>query len=128
MIFGTDRNRFLTMVEILMLLDFKFHLTGSRFFGNATDESDWDFFAEYDMGLLKKLFDLGFYDRTISSYGGDTQLVYLMEWENIQIQLVRDIRTKIAAQALLALTCREPTADDWDKMYEIACTQIFDRF
>jgi len=37
-----------------------FHLTGSRFFGNVTDNSDWDFFVEHQDGLRDWLEARGF--------------------------------------------------------------------
>lgn len=39
---------------------FDFYLTGSRYFGNATEKSDWDFFVQYDDQIVKFLLDLGF--------------------------------------------------------------------
>lgn len=38
----------------------EFHLTGSRYFGNAKPTSDWDFFTENDQDTVQWLRDAGF--------------------------------------------------------------------
>ena len=40
-----------SMVETIRRSPIEFHLTGSRFFGNNTPESDWDFFVEESKDL-----------------------------------------------------------------------------
>lgn len=54
--FQPIQERLLTMSSS----KFNFYLTGSRYFGNATEKSDWEFFVQYDKEIVKYLLDLGF--------------------------------------------------------------------
>ena len=46
MIIGYDKIELQNYLSILENSKFAFQLTGSRFFGNATEKSDWDFFVQ----------------------------------------------------------------------------------
>lgn len=39
---------------------FTFYLTGSRYFGDAVENSDWDFFVQHDRGVISFLESHGF--------------------------------------------------------------------
>jgi len=84
-----------------------YYLTGSRFFGNATRQSDWDFFTDqYSEEELKRL---GF--KAISSevmtdlrYDG-SQFASIYELQlvdgTIQVQVIVNIHAKKAVQELI---------------------------
>ena len=38
----------LSVFKMLRQSSYTFYLTGSRYFGNYTENSDWDFFADYN--------------------------------------------------------------------------------
>jgi hypothetical protein len=78
----------------------KFHLTGSRFFGTAKENSDWDFFTEHSISVRSYLFDMGFATLTEScrSYNDqETRSVMRFIDSRIQIdvQLVNDVKKKV---------------------------------
>jgi hypothetical protein len=99
-----------TVQHVLALLNVSSHtyyLTGSRFFGNSTRTSDWDFFTiEYSREELVRLgfksissevmTDLG-YDRSQFSSIYELQLLD----GTIQVQLIANIQAKIAIQSLI---------------------------
>lgn len=49
-----------TILYNMKHLQYIFHLTGSRLFGNDRDDSDYDFFVVDDCGLQTELHRLGF--------------------------------------------------------------------
>lgn len=76
-----------------------FHLTGSRFFGTATETSDWDFFAQYCPGNKQFLKSNGFVELTDSSQQyNDQETKCVMRFTNgslqIDVQLVNDVTKK----------------------------------
>lgn len=98
-------------VRVLALLEqapFEFHLTGSRFFGYDTPESDWDFFVDSAVlgglfGLENWLRHIGFYkDSDIIDYS-KTSIVQV--WKHtlapIQIQIVEDAQLKADVQNVM---------------------------
>lgn len=96
---------------------FRFHLTGSRFFGNTRPSSDWDFFTTHTDECEEWLKSIGFRCIHVSAYK-DIQLVKLLRWTppsptdpmepspsvrepQIDIQMVRDAGLKERAQAYI---------------------------
>lgn len=84
---------------------YKFHLTGSRYFGNHHSQSDWDYIVQNSAGVHDFLVDLGFtFTKDREHYNDvNTVSVYSLQygvntWEKIDVQLSRDINEKIAAQ------------------------------
>jgi hypothetical protein len=49
-----------SMIDQITRSFLNFYLTGSRYFGNDTNDSDWDFFVEFQDGLRDWLEDRGF--------------------------------------------------------------------
>lgn len=109
MIVGLDLNLSdsrMTLQEILKFLECSpktFHLTGSRFFGNYTEHSDYDFFTQsnndYIEFLLKigfrKLTDVDFNEQTYDGKQFVTILEYLpLDGNKIQIQFVYEYDRK----------------------------------
>lgn len=74
-----------------------YQITGSRFFGNATEQSDYDFFTEYSKEVATDLEANGF-KRDNSWYIGDPALQMLYKRGSVQIQLVNDAPKKEAIQ------------------------------
>lgn len=88
----------------------EFHLTGSRFFGNHKEWSDYDFFTQYTEEMEKELRSNGFatLDSTLWGdlrYHGDPNIALVLQakdcYPQLQIQLVKDFDLKVKAQALL---------------------------
>lgn len=82
-----------------------FYLTGSRFFGDSSNNSDWDFFVSKSQIDPKFLQELGLRSTTAASYT-DSNSCELWEVKGlncllIQVQIVRDVALKLRAQALL---------------------------
>ena len=95
--------------------DHTFYLTGSRYFGNATEDSDWDFFVQFPldkdslgnhtlaMELRKYLESNGFKPVFDTYYGKDRQTLLVMRNDEakVDIQFVEDVKIKLGAQYLL---------------------------
>lgn len=97
-----DRERILRQLQES---EWEFYLTGSRFFKNNGEESDWDFFAELSDAKIDFLKSLGFklglpgsrYDHYI-----DQEIVMVMRHScGIDVQLVQNANVKNAAQDLI---------------------------
>lgn len=80
---------------------YEFHLTGSRFFGNVNEESDWDFFVQpssllkSDWGLESFLKSLGFeqisyaIESDTAGYGdASIYCIFHHQEANIHVQLL----------------------------------------
>lgn len=89
--------------------EYEFILTGSHFFGNATVNSDYDFFVETtaDKEINKFLEKLGFV-RLVGTQYQDTSIVVVYRYEmnngaivDVQILKKDGLAIKIAAQALI---------------------------
>jgi len=77
---------------------FDFHLTGSRFFGGALPNSDWDFFAENNDSIIVFLRELGFKVLT-EGYKDDPQVAVVYRHnDGIDVQLTDHIVLKKDAQ------------------------------
>lgn len=95
--------------QILMELEkskFQFYLTGSRYFGNAIPESDYDYFTDSGEEVRKFLLSMGFFVKEGAENYVDNITVEVMFWtdnENcIDVQLVSDAQRKYTAQVLLS--------------------------
>jgi len=96
---------------------FNFWLTGSRFFGTAKPESDWDFYASAtehdskDTSIRTFLAELGFFllgpfDYNVDGAYNDDNCAYVYRWrgpgtEQIDVQLQENVDLKHKAQELL---------------------------
>lgn len=89
--------------EILKLLPFKFYLTGSRYFGTETEESDWDVFAQDDGYLRYVLEQNGFEKEKLPKYTGDSLCDAVYKKENIYVQLVNNVTKKRDIQFALII-------------------------
>lgn len=83
----------------------QFYLTGSRYFGGANLDSDWDFFAEWSIELSAWLQALGFKEKEVLVYQDETVLQIMLFTDidaiNVHIQLVKGASHKNAVQSSL---------------------------
>jgi hypothetical protein len=89
-----------TSLVLLQTLPYDFYLTGSRFFGNPTKESDWDFYCEYNENLIDTLKDHGFRTLIPTTYR-DANTSLVLRRDNVDIQFVKDFAKKHKVQSLL---------------------------
>lgn len=100
MIVGEENNSIVTALE---KSEFTFYLTGSRFFGNAREKSDWDFFTEDSGDALRDyLRRIGFrrLDSKTTEYT-DMNVIDIWENQNVHVQVIRNLHFKRKAQVLL---------------------------
>lgn len=100
MIVGEENNSIVTALE---KSEFTFYLTGSRFFGNAHEKSDWDFFTEDSGDALRDyLRRIGFrrLDSKTTEYT-DMNVIDIWENQNVHVQVIRNLHFKRKAQVLL---------------------------
>jgi len=113
--------------------EYLFYLTGSRFFGTHTEESDFDFFAQYETSVVTSLQHVGFSPETDSGavpvYASVEQdTVAVLALDNCHVQLVRDINKKLTVQKLLRqnfylvedfLTDKKQAKAIWSLVYNV---------
>ncbi len=81
---------------------FVFTLTGSRFFGGYTANSDWDFFIQESGEVERFLSSIGFLPLSFTNYKDElTSKVYRHSQEKIDVQLVKNSVIKLRAQEIL---------------------------
>lgn len=80
--------------------DRKYHLTGSRFFGNYTPESDYDYFVQYDNTVTADLISAGF-KKCGKSYQEDPFGCMVFIRDNIHVQIIYDANRKKYVQEIL---------------------------
>jgi hypothetical protein len=90
--------------EVLMQMErdviYRFHLTGSRYFGTHTKDSDYDFFIENDDGLETWLKDHGFNLISKPYVNANTIVVYRHPM-GIDVQIVLDADRHFKVQKAL---------------------------
>lgn len=81
---------------------FTFYLTGSRFFGGASENSDWDFMVEENAGLDNFLKENNFSDIGYENYNDCSVLAV---WFNatVHVQVLKEgtLRKKLKVQSML---------------------------
>lgn len=105
----TTANTVDSVLNILSVLPNRFFLTGSRFFGGYTKDSDWDFFVEDNLELRNSLNILGFIalpkQEMIDKGYNASQFVEVLEKQTqdgvIQIQMIKNIYAKETCQNLI---------------------------
>jgi hypothetical protein len=81
---------------------FQFHLTGSRYFGRHSADSDWDFFVEDQPDLRDWLECHGFSKESNDTYAAaDVSEVWKHGSFAIHVQITIDARLKSAVQEIL---------------------------
>lgn len=93
-------------IEYMMKCEHQFYLTGSRFFGNNTKSSDWDFFVQDSFDVRNWLAINGFKINKNSKYYSDgfcidvyRKHIQYSTW--IDVQVVSDASLKLKAQDLI---------------------------
>lgn len=104
LVFGDGSNS-LSPLEELQHINAKFFLTGSRFFGMATEQADYDFFASHTPELEAELRGRGFSDITPRYLGEQDrviqEMVCVLHKGRVDVQLVLDAHKKCAIQEAL---------------------------
>lgn len=147
-----NTNNFLSPVQsaltVLQHSKFEFCLTGSRFFGGAREESDWDFITWFNQETEDFLVWIGFVlNEDVQDYLDPMTTKVLtkhfchcdfrgMEWGEkimhtdeclkIDIQLCHDFSTKIKVRDILKKSFNRPLPGDkyqrsqlWSMVYEL---------
>lgn len=83
------------------LLSEGMYLTGSRFFGNVSPTSDWDFFCQDSEDNRNNLLFLGFKKQPLCYPDTNTNEVWKHRYP-IHVQLVKDVHLKLRVQQVLA--------------------------
>lgn len=83
---------------------FKFYLTGSRFFGGFTPNSDWDYFVQDEPDVREYLNSLGFHSDPNQDLLGydDSTIVSVWQLNDIHMQLVVNADFKFEVQTYLS--------------------------
>jgi hypothetical protein len=93
MIHGSAKRVMTTLDFIALVPGMTFYLTGSRFFGTETAESDYDYFAE-DSEDNRKLLSHNDFIVECETYVGDPIIAIVYKRDNVHVQLVKDVRAK----------------------------------
>lgn len=76
----------------------QFFLTGSRFFGTATEDSDWDYFTE-DTPEARKVLEMeGYAEVYVRIVPGNLRSVYFHSVSRKHVQLVSNVALKTRIQ------------------------------
>ena len=101
MIKGVVLNETQQVLRALEDSPFEFYLTGSRFFGNFRQDSDYDFFV--DENIVPWLIENGFERLPTHNYL-DLLTVSVFQKGNVHIQVVKDVVLKSRVQQLIKET------------------------
>ena len=83
-----DILNFASTITLLTNSDFKYYLTGSRYFGNETKNSDWDFFVEYEPDVIEELKSLGFVMEYVDDVDPTVKFVYKYTSGKFEIHVI----------------------------------------
>jgi hypothetical protein len=121
-------------------LPVELHLTGSRYFGHSSSNSDWDFFTQHSNETAANLEKLGFRPLTYTSYVDmESVMVYRGRFPKnntlpivqVDVQLVRDVLLKIHAQKIMYTHLRYVMSkipkDARNKLWNVAFWLLTDR-
>ena len=90
-----------------------FYLTGSRFFGNAREDSDWDFFTDDTPVTRDFLRRNGFLPTLAHTYLQDQMITAVYERDDVDVQLCFDVTLKNKIQERMKAADIYPTRSDW---------------
>lgn len=74
------------------------YLTGSRFFGGVTRNSDWDFFVQENLLVTDNLRNQGFYKVSDQWSYLDVDCASVWQNGNVHIQLSKDVNRRLMAR------------------------------
>lgn len=102
MIVGTSLASFDT-IRLLNISRYRFYLTGSRFFGYAKPDSDWDFFTQDKEGLRDYLLSKGFTRLSMNPewLSSNTLAIWNNKIAQVQVSIERDWQLKNDAQEFI---------------------------
>ena len=115
-----------TFLSDLAVAPYRFHLTGSRFFGGAKINSDWDFFAAESDDIKDFLVSREFQRIERDEIYCDRGMaqVYHHPRLNVHIQLVNDVKSRLTAQRILTVNYSNGT---WVNMSKFEQRGAWDR-
>lgn len=90
-----------TIHGLLSESQFRFYLTGSRYFGSTTSTSDWDFFVADTPEVTNWLTNNGF-SLVEGAYNNDPNITTVYAKDDYHIQLVADVKNKLYSQIAIA--------------------------
>lgn len=102
MLHGVTDNT-LSVLKAMEQSEFNFHLTGSRFFGGARMDSDWDFFVQ-DSPEVRSWIEGHEFNKEFEgkNYYGDPNIAVVYRYRNsIHVQVVPDAFAKSFVQRAL---------------------------
>jgi len=133
MIKGLPAGHFMRVLQAIQDSKVEFYLTGSRFFGNATNASDYDFFCQ-DTDEARQFLDVlrqdGFQIEKISIENRYLDLITtdcyrVIQRPGIDISMVMSTRIKAIAREILLKTKvvlpRHAAHDQWELALIAAC-------
>jgi len=103
----SPENSFESIFNKMAQSQANYYLTGSRFFGTYTVNSDWDFYVADCPEVRKELENLGFTEEKNSYSDGLTSKVYVHQSANVHVQCVKDIHVKEHVQNSLLVTSKK---------------------
>jgi hypothetical protein len=133
MLYGQALSKPISTTEAVLnwIKDSRFVLypTGSRYFGNVTETSDWDFFAQNCTKLQHALEEAGFNLET-ESYQGDPIMVQVWKKADVHVQLVSNARHKQRIQWVLRplIICLKPSKEDAKRLWSMATKLYLDGY
>lgn len=84
---------------------YTFYPTGSRYFGGATNESDWDFYAEDTNEVRAFLIDVGFvelpFNLMLDEYNDPNICAVFRHSQHVDVQLTRYLDERRRAHAIM---------------------------
>lgn len=119
-----------SIVETLNGSSFKFHLTGSRYFGGVKVESDWDLFIEESEEVIQFLSSIGF-EMDFESFYDDPSVIavyygYCIHHDRrvkVDVQLVSNAELKLEVQRVLQ-QCWPSGMSHFDKLTSRAIWKV----
>lgn len=114
-------SQVLSAHQLLVASSRDYHLTGSRFFGTAREDSDWDYFVEWDKGVYHELCDFGFV-LDHESYAHDPNNVAVFVRDDVHVQVVGNaaIKERIQYQLRPIFTRLNPSKENAKIIWRIA--------
>ena len=119
MIYGQDNS--VPALEWIKSSAHVFHLTGSRYFGNQSADSDWDFFVQDKADLQQDLERAGF-KCDEETYPGDPMFTSVWKKDNVHVQVVIHAGMKQKIQErLIPFMKTIKDKDQRKKLWYLAC-------
>lgn len=119
MITGTYADKTLTAITQVIASGVPFIVCGSRFFGDANDESDFDFVTE-DESIVDLLLSVGWVKSKSDEAGYlDSNTGHVLNFGKVQVIVAKSIERRIKARDyIVSHGLKRSKTEDWEKAYE----------